>query len=575
MSLVITGVAASPGIAFGTAFRYEPVDVSFDSREITDAGTEVTRLHAAFDSAISEIRLLKDRVHGELGEEFAHIFRAQQTVLEDESIRSEIEEEITAHLRCAEQAASKVYQQYADLFEELGEDDYNRSRVADLNDVSRRVIRNLLGKAEADLAAIPGQCVVVAHDLTPSDTTMMDKDRVVGIVTEKGGVTSHVAILAKTLGIPAAVSVSGIMESVTDGQHIALDARDAEAATVTVEPSSAERQELETAVQSYRAYLQELSTLKDLPPVTTDGRTVILSANIGAPSDLDSALENGARSVGLYRTEFLFLQSSKLPDEEKQYQAYRTVAERLDAGMTVIRTLDIGGDKKIPSFSIPPEENPFLGYRAVRISLANVDMFKAQLRAIYRASAHGNVKMMFPMISCVSEVRQIKGILDEVRSELKAGNVPHNPDAEVGIMLEIPSAAIMARELLREVDFVSFGTNDLTQYLLAADRMNENVRTYYRTFHPAVFRMIKTVTDEAHAQGKWVGVCGELAGITDAIPVLLGLGVDELSMTAQLLPRAIGVIRSTSWEQCRSIASEVLSLDTDDAIKSYLTSVLR
>ena len=566
----IQGVSASPGMTHGKAVVYLPQDLSFQPQSISDTEAETERLSKAVESAIGELVRLKERVLKEMGEEFAHIFRSQQTVLEDDSIIGEVQEKITEDKWCAEEAVRQIFTTYLKMFEELGDDDYNKARMADLEDVHQRLLRNLLGKEEVDLSDLAERTVIVAEELYPSDTAVMNTEQVCGMITERGGITSHVAILAKNLGVPAAVAVTGATAEISDNDEIYLDATDPDEARVYINPDGTTRRQLEEEQRRHEERRKALAEEKELEPVTPDGRRITVSANIGSVEEIETAREHGARSVGLFRSEFLFMKGKILPDEEKQFEAYKAAVEAFPEGFVILRTLDIGGDKPVESISIPEEENPFLGYRAVRISLAKPALFQQQLRAALRASAFGILKVMFPMVSGPNEVNRILQILEEVRAELDKEGISYDRDMEVGIMVEIPSAVFMADELLKRIDFMSIGTNDLTQYLLAADRMNENIREYYQPFHPAVFRAIARVVDAAHAQGKWVGICGELGGMPLAMPALLGLGVDELSMSAQTVPEAIHTIRHVRYQNAQELAGRVLRMDEESEIKELL-----
>lgn len=561
----LEGIAASPGIAEGVAVAYCEPEMQIERTSAEDPTRESERLHAAVADTISELVQIKEQIRAGVGEEFAHIFRSQQTIAEDESIVGEVEEAIRNEAASAEQAVKTVFEAYIAMFEELSDDDYNKARVADLTDVYTRLLRHLLGVQSRDLARLPDGSVIVADDLLPSDTALIDPGRVRGFVTARGGLTSHVAILAKSLRIPAAVGVPNVLERISDGTQVFVDSRLSSGAVVYVAPDAETVSKLRQEKSAYLEHLEELEQEKDLDAVTTDGRTVTVSGNIGADTEIAEARNHGLRSVGLFRTEFLFLKASSLPSEERQFEAYRNAVKSLAPGMVIFRTLDVGGDKRIDYLDLPEEQNPFLGMRAIRLSLKDIGSFKVQLSAILRASAYGNARIMFPMVSGINEVRRLKEIFAEVRENLSAEGVQYDDTMEVGIMVEIPSAVLMADALAREVDFMSVGTNDLTQYLLAADRMNENVRDYYEPFHPAVFRAIRQVADAMHREGKWVGVCGELGGMAEIIPVLIGLGVDELSMTPQLIPEAVHTVRRTSQTAAERLAGRVLETsDTAD-----------
>ena len=566
----LEGISASPGIAEGVAVAYFEPEMHIERTSAEDPRRETERLHAAVADSISELVEIKERIRAGVGEEFAHIFRSQQTIAEDESIIGEVEDAIRNDGASAEQAVKTVFETYIAMFEELSEDDYNKARVADLTDVYTRLLRHLLGVESRDLARVPDGSVIVADDLLPSDTALIDPGRVRGFVTARGGLTSHVAILAKSLRIPAAVGVPNALERIGDGAEVFVDSRLSSGAVVYVAPDADTAARLRKERSAHLEHLEALEQEKDLEAVTPDGRIVTVSGNIGADTEIAEARNHGLSSVGLFRTEFLFLKASSLPSEDRQFEAYRNAVESLAPGMVIFRTLDVGGDKRIDYLALPEEQNPFLGMRAIRLSLKDTESFKVQLRAILRASAYGTARIMFPMVSGINEVRRLKEILAEVRENLSAEGVHYDQAMEVGIMVEIPSAVLMADALAREVDFMSIGTNDLTQYLLAADRMNENVRDYYEPFHPAVFRAIRQVADAMHREGKWVGVCGELGGMAEIIPVLVGLGVDELSMTPQLIPEAVHTIRETTLADAEGLAGKVLETSDVEEIRRLL-----
>lgn len=569
-TMTLTGIAASPGLAGGTAYVYSRPDLTFATVRIDDVDGELERFRRSAKQAENELITLKESVRSRLGDEFAHIFRSQQTIAEDEAILGEVEERIRDAMECAEAALQAVFGGYIALFEELDDDDYNKTRAADIQDVHKRILRCLLGLPEADLENLPVDSIVVAEDLLPSDTATMNIRQVVGMVTEKGGATSHVAILANNLGIPAVVGVGNLMESIEPGDRILLDGAVGEAGNVTVRPSEEDEvqfRERRAAAAAHRAHLE---SGRDLPVATKDGFKVTLSANIGSLAELDSARDSGAESIGLFRTEFLFLDSPQLPTEDEQYAAYRKAAESFSEGFVIIRTLDIGGDKQIPSLLLPQEENPFLGNRALRLTLDRPELFISQMKAILRAGVHGSVKMMFPMVSGVPELKEALTRLEEAKKILETEGTAHDPDVECGIMVEIPSAVWSAEALARHIAFFSIGTNDLTQYLLATDRLNADVSRYYRIFDPSVFRAIGEVTRAAGKQNRWVGVCGELGGNPHAVPLLVGLGVTELSMSPRAIAEAAWLIRESEMSELRQLADRVLEQETDTAIKTIL-----
>lgn len=565
----LVGTVASPGIATGTAFVYAPPDLRYEEHTAESVDQEIHRLRTAVEEAVAELVHLKERTRASLGDEFAHIFRSQQTIAEDESILGEIEDLLREAEISAESALDRIYTTYRSMFEELGDDDYNKARAVDLDDVHARILRRLLGLPERNLSTIHDGAILVAGDLVPSDTALLDPSRVRGIVTQEGGPSSHVAILSKTMGIPAAVAVGNLMDTARDGDDVALDTT-GDAARVVFRPTREFRTTFEKTEEDYRRRRSLIERYRGLSPRTPDGTDIILSANVGSNVDLVPARDAGAGSVGLYRSEFLFLNTRTLPDEERQYEAYRRAAETFSDGFVIIRTLDVGGDKQIPALPLPPEDNPFLGKRALRLSLDRPNLFRTQLRAILRASTTGNLKMMFPMVGGVPELDRALEVLEEAKEELRERGEAFDPALEVGIMVEVPSAVWVADALARRVSFFSIGTNDLTQYLLAADRLNGAVQEYYRVYDPAVFRAIATVTAAAGRHDRWVGVCGELGGDPRAIPALIGLGVTELSMSAGALAEATWVVRSTPYAESRDLAERILSLDEHRQIHALL-----
>lgn len=571
---ILEGKTASPGFSWGSAFLYKTLDLHFESRKITDIESEKKRLQAAFQGSLTELTKIKDTLSGSLGEEYAHIFRAQMTMVEDDEFLAEICEVIEEEKMCSEEALQTILTLYSGHFSSMGEDDYNRQRLLDLEDVCKRILRNLLGVEEVNLASVPEGSIVIAENLMPSDTAMMNREHVMGFISEKGGVTSHVAILAKSLSIPASVGVKEALNTFHKGEEIYLDVSDFERSVIYINPDEKTSLELNAKIIKYNKQKELNLKMKDLEPITTDGIKITLSANIGSEQDLDDAVAFGAKTVGLVRTEFLFLNSPELPDEETQYNFYSTIAKRLKGEMAVIRTLDIGGDKEVKCLSLPTEENPFLGLRGIRVCLKYKDIFKTQLRALMRAAVHGDIRVMFPMISDMTEYRQARELMGIAAHELREEGIEYSSDLETGVMVETAAAVLISDILLKECDFVSIGTNDLTQYLLSVDRINEEISEYYRMFSPSIFRAIKQTCHNAGKAQKWAGVCGELAGMPLAIPVLIGLGVKELSMSGQLLPQTIGQIRGLSYKECRAAAQRVLEMETEEEIKAYLRQVI-
>lgn len=474
---------------------------------------------------------------------------------------------------CAEVGLTTIFNTYYDMFLNL-DDGVNKERATDLNDVSKRILRNLLGFPEMSMKYLPPDTIIVAEELEPSDTAVMDIKNVKGFVTEKGGVTSHVAIIARSYGIPAVCGIDNLLEIVNNGDTILLEGVQKGKARIFLNPSETEYSLFNEAQENYEKYRLLLATSKDQEAITADGHKITLSANINDDEDLEQAVSFGATSVGLFRTEFLFMKQTSLPSEETQYQAYKKVAEKFSPGMVIFRTLDVGGDKQISCLEIPAEDNPFLGYRGIRIGLDDHKVLMPQLKAILRASAHGNVKIMFPMIDSLRQIILLKGIIKDIMHDFDKAGIAYDKKIDIGIMIEIPSMLLLLEEIAQEVDFVSIGTNDLTQYLLAVDRTNAKVGEYYRPFHPVIFRAIDKVCEAMHKKNKWVGICGELAGMKEAIPVLIGIGVDELSMTSRLLPEATFMTRAIDMTKAQSLVQKVLqcSLEQDvdiNLVKAY------
>jgi phosphotransferase system enzyme I (PtsI) len=563
----IQGIAASPGYAIGKAFVYQetPISIPCNTIPVEQIPSELERFTQAVQEAKQEITKLRDKTERDMGTEHADIFSAHLLVLEDPELTQAIQTHIESERCNVEAAVQTVIQNYVHLFEQM-DNEYMRERAADIRDVGARLIRKLLGIQTVSLAELDEDVIVVAHDLTPSDTAQLNQ-HVLGFVTQIGGRTSHSAIMARSLEIPAVVGAGAISdEAIENGTMLILDGNTGE---LILNPTPEQIADYENRRLEYEQKRAELRLLIEAPSVTTDGHRVELVANIGTPKDAQTALAYGAEGVGLYRTEFLYMDRDALPTEEEQYAAYKEVLEAFGQRPVVIRTLDIGGDKELPFLQLPKESNPFLGYRAIRLCLDRTDLFKTQLRAILRATPYGNAKIMFPMISSVEELRAAKQILQEAKEELIQEGLEVGP-YEVGMMIEVPSAAVIADLLADEVDFFSIGTNDLIQYTMAVDRMNEKISYLYQPFHPALLRLVKTVIDAAHRKGKWVGMCGEMAGDELAIPLLLGLGLDEFSMGASSILRARALVRKLSRQQAKKWAEHVLTLKTVEEIRQYM-----
>lgn len=561
-----SGIAASPGVAIGPALIYRrPALEGVKGAASGPASAELAKLDEALQRSRADLEQIKERAERELGASEAAIYDAHLLILDDPPIWEEVRARIAGGLSAPE-AVRAVADHYAARFREL-EDEYLRERGADLLDVADRVLRHLLGLAGPGLGALTDPVVVVARDLSPSETVTLDRTKVLALVTETGGPTSHASIVARALGIPAVVGVRDILSRIENGKELLVDG---DAGRVVLEPDAREREAVAKREQEIRERQKEEAREAELPAQTLDGERVKLVANIGHPAESEAACRYGAEGVGLYRTEFLFMGRPAPPDEEEQYAAYATVVKRMAGRRVIIRTLDVGGDKPLAYLAMGAEANPFLGLRGLRLSLENPALFKVQLRALWRASHHGPLGVMFPMVSSLEEVELARRLLTEARDELRKEGVAVGSAVEVGVMIETPAAALMAAELAERVDFLSIGTNDLTQYTMAADRLNERVSHLYQPLHPAVLRLIRFVVEGAHRAGKWVGVCGELAGDPLATPLLLGLGLDELSMSPTFLPAVKRMVRSVRMAQARELAAAVLRSRTAEEVRQRL-----
>lgn len=565
--LIYNGIVGSEGIAIGRALVYKKDTPSIGMEHIDDAdiAEELARAERALSQTAGQIRGIREETADKFGEEEAAIFDAHLLILEDPELVDGIRELISAEKLNAAHAAAVMTDRLAELFSSI-EDEYLRERAADVKDVGERLVRNLMGVSVRDIGHLDEDIILIARDLTPSDTAIMDKQHVLGFATDVGGRTSHTAIMARSLEIPAVLGLGNISGTVSDNDMVVIDGIEGK---VAVNPDEHTLLDYRRKKEKYGEYKKGLSSLIGLASETLDGRRVEISANIGGPSDADAVLRYGADGVGLYRTEFLYMDRDHLPGEDEQYEAYAAVAERLDGKPLIIRTLDIGGDKKLSYLPMEEEMNPFLGFRAIRLCLDRKDIFKTQLRAILRASVNKNVRIMFPMISSVDELREARKVLEEAKRELSSEGKDFDRDIQCGIMIEIPSAAMTADILIREADFFSIGTNDLCQYTLAVDRMNEKVGGLYQPYHPGVLRLIKNVIEQSHRAGKWTGMCGEMAGDPAAAVLLLGLGLDEFSMSAGSILAVKNVIRSVTMDEAEKIASHALTLETSAGIREY------
>lgn len=565
------GIPASPGIAIGEAFVLKSESLIIPKYKIPQKriANEIKRFVDALALTREELSKIQDKVEKEIGESYPEIFSAHLLILDDPALTESTIKNIENTQINAEYAFSKVLDKIAETFSHI-EDNYLKERAQDIKDVGRRVLRNLIGRKEETLANLKDKAIVIAHDLAPSQTAQMDKRKVLGFATDIGGRTSHTTIMARSLTIPAVVGLGDITQIAETGDTIILDGNRG-LALINPQKSTLERY---TKKRRQRMYLErKLDKLKNLPAQTTDGHRARLLGNIELPKEVEILDKYGAEGIGLYRTEFFFLNRRELPSEEEQFQAYKYAAEKLYPQPVVIRTLDLGGDKFASHLETPKEINPFLGWRAIRFCLAKPDIFKTQLRAILRASAYGNVCLMYPLISMLQELREANKILNEVKKELKEKNIPFQLDIEVGAMIETPSAAVTADLIAEEVDFFSIGTNDLIQYLMAVDRINEKIAYLYQPTSPAVLRLLKHIVDCGHSKGIRVALCGEIAGDIHFTLFLLGLGVDELSMGPLAIPEVKQIIRSVSIEEARKITEKVLSFDSTEKVTNYLKKV--
>ncbi|SFE18435.1 phosphoenolpyruvate--protein phosphotransferase [Peptostreptococcus sp. D1] len=568
--MVIKGIGASPGIAIGKILVLENTEMIIEKRENSDVEKELVKLSDAVEISKAELQNVKEKVKNELGEEESEIFGAHLLVLDDPEFIGEAENKIKNESVNAEYALDSVKEMFVSIFESM-DNDYMRERAADIKDVTNRVLRHILGIKVVDLSSLDEEVILVANDLTPSDTAVMDKSKVLGFLTNIGGRTSHTAIMARTLEIAAIVGLNDITEKANDGEFVIFDGDKGE---VIINPTQLEIDLYTEKKKAFEIDKKSLELLKGKQSITIDGRVVELAGNIGTPNDVEGLIKNDAEGVGLYRTEFLYMDSNELPSEEVQFEAYRAVLEGMNGKPIVIRTLDIGGDKKLSYFEMDEEMNPFLGYRAIRLCLDRTDIFKTQLRALYRASMFGKLRIMFPMISSLEELLSAKKVCEDVKHELEKEGVAYSDDVEIGMMIEIPSAAVISDILAKHVDFFSIGTNDLIQYTCAVDRMNQKISYLYNQFNPAVLRLIRLVIKNAHAEGKWVGMCGESAGDQKMIPILLGFGLDEFSMSPISILRARRLINSVSKSDMEKLSEDILALSTAEEIESYMDNFI-
>ncbi len=570
---MISGILASPGIAFGKALLLKEDEIVINQGKISadQIDAEINRFLEARTKSAAQLEAIKEMAGRTFGEEKEAIFEGHIMLLEDEELEGDIRSFIKEHKASADRAVHEVIEQYAKMMADL-DDPYLRERATDFRDIGTRLVKNVLGIAVVNLSTIDEEVILVAKDLTPSETAQINLKYVLGFVTDIGGRTSHTSIMARSLELPAIVGTNDITERVKNGDVLVLDAINNQ---IIINPTAEQLNEAKQFQAQFQAEKDELAKLKDLPAITLDGHQVEVCANIGTVKDTEGAIRNGAEGVGLYRTEFLFMDRDALPTEDEQFKAYKEVAEAMPDQPIIVRTMDIGGDKELPYMNFPKEMNPFLGWRAVRIFFDREDIMHAQLRAILRASAFGKLRIMFPMIISVEEFRSLKATVEQLKAELRADGKAFDESIEVGIMIETPAAAVMAHHLAKEVDFFSIGTNDLTQYTLAVDRGNEMISAMYNPLSPSVLTLIKMVIDASHDNGKWTGMCGELAGDERATLLLLGMGLDEFSMSAISVPRIKKLIRNTNFEDVKAMADQALSYATAAEIEACVDNFIK
>ncbi|HDM2664242.1 phosphoenolpyruvate--protein phosphotransferase [Staphylococcus aureus] len=572
MSKLIKGIAASDGVAIAKAYLLVEPDLTFDKNEkVTDVEGEVAKFNSAIEASKVELTKIRNNAEVQLGADKAAIFDAHLLVLDDPELIQPIQDKIKNENANAATALTDVTTQFVTIFESM-DNEYMKERAADIRDVSKRVLSHILGVELPNPSMIDESVVIVGNDLTPSDTAQLNKEFVQGFATNIGGRTSHSAIMSRSLEIPAIVGTKSITQEVKQGDMIIVDGLNGD---VIVNPTEDELIAYQDKRECYFADKKELQKLRDADTVTVDGVHAELAANIGTPNDLPGVIENGAQGIGLYRTEFLYMGRDQMPTEEEQFEAYKEVLEAMDGKRVVVRTLDIGGDKELSYLNLPEEMNPFLGYRAIRLCLAQQDIFRPQLRALLRASVYGKLNIMFPMVATINEFREAKAILLEEKENLKNEGHDISDDIELGIMVEIPATAALADVFAKEVDFFSIGTNDLIQYTLAADRMSERVSYLYQPYNPSILRLVKQVIEVSHKEGKWTGMCGEMAGDETAIPLLLGLGLDEFSMSATSILKARRQINGLSKNEMTELANRAVDCATQEEVIELVNNYVK
>lgn len=565
---MISGILVSPGVAMAKALLLKEDEIAINTRLIADnkVNEEVERFKEARQKSVEQLTSIMEQAKKTLGEEKALIFEGHILLLEDEELESEVIRTIKDKKYSSDRAVQSVFEAQAKEFDAL-DDEYLKERAADIRDIGKRLLKNVLNLDIVDLSAISEPSILVAHDLTPSETAQLNLEFVLGFITDIGGRTSHTSIMARSLELPAIVGTSNATAKIKQGDFIILDGINN---AIYVNPNQKTKDAIQMVQKQYHADKDELAKLKDLPAITLDGHQVEVAANIGTVRDLAAAERNGYEGVGLYRTEFLFMDRENYPNEEEQFQAYKEIVQTANGHPIILRTMDIGGDKNVPYMNLPKEENPFLGWRAIRISLDRLEILQAQMRAVLRASAFGKLRVMFPMIISVEEVRLIKAEIEILKMQLRNEGKAFDEQIEIGVMVETPAAAVIAPHLAKEVDFFSIGTNDLTQYTLAVDRGNELISKLYNPMSPSVLALIKNIIDASHKEGKWTGMCGELAGDERATLLLLGMGLDEFSMSAIAIPKVKKLIRNTNYEEAKALAEEALQKATSQEIMQLI-----
>ncbi|KJU73970.1 phosphoenolpyruvate-protein phosphotransferase [Pediococcus damnosus LMG 28219] len=573
MTKELKGIAASDGVAIAKAYMLVDPDLSFDKKTIDDPDAEIKRLHDALDASKSELELIKSKAAENLGEDEAEVFEAHITILSDPELIGNIEDKIKNDSVNAEQALKDATDGFIETFEAMTDNQYMQERAGDIRDVTKRVMSHLLGVKLPNPALIDSEVVIVAHDLTPSDTAQLDRKYVKGFITDIGGRTSHSAIMSRTLEIPAVVGSEKATTEIKSGDTVIIDGIHGSA---IVDPDADQITKYNKMQKDFVAQKLEWDKLRDEKTLSKDGVHFDLAANIGTPDDIKGVVDNGAEAVGLFRSEFLYMDASELPSEDDQFKAYKAVVEGMKGKQVVVRTMDIGGDKQLPYLPLPKEMNPFLGYRAIRISLDRTDLFRTQLRALLRASAYGKLAIMFPMIATVAEFKKAKAIFEDEKQKMVKAGTKIGENIQVGMMMEIPAAAVIADKLAKYVDFFSIGTNDLIQYSFAADRGNEKVAYLYQPYNPSLLRLIKRTIDASHAEGKWTGMCGEMAGDQTAVPILMGLGLDEFSMSSSSILKTRSLMKRLDTREMKKLANKaVTEAETNDDVIKMVNDAIK